>query len=55
MLQFADCQPGYEIRPRVEGDLYTCSCVDTDFDVLNCDDDEVIVLRVSASCVCVCV
>ena len=38
-----NCQPGYELR-RQNNQLYTCQCVDTDFYILNCEE-EVIVLR----------
>jgi len=47
-LQFENCQPGFELKPRAEGDnLLVCACVDSDFNVLTCDEAEnVIVLRV---------
>ena len=47
-LQFANCQPGYVLKPREDGDkLLTCACVDSDFDIQACDDKENdIVLRV---------
>jgi len=47
-LQFENCQPGFKLKPRAEGDnLLVCACVDSDLDVLTCDEAEkVIVLRV---------
>ena len=47
-LQFVNCQPGYVLKPREDGDkLLTCACVDSDFDIQACDEKEDdIVLRV---------
>ena len=47
-VQFANCQPGYELKQREDGDkLLTCTCVDSGFDIQACDEKEkVIVLRV---------
>ena len=47
-LQFANCQPGYELKQREDGDkLLTCTCVESDFDIQACDEKgKVIVLRV---------
>ena len=47
-LEFENCQPGFELKQRSEGDnLLVCACVDSDFYVLTCDEAEnVIVLRV---------
>lgn len=36
------CQPGFELREQ--NSLFTCRCTDSDFYILNCEED-VIVLR----------
>ena len=41
-MSLANCQPGYQLRQQ--NNLYTCQCTDSDFYILNCEE-EVIVLR----------
>ena len=44
-MSFVYCQPGFELRNRVDGDkLVSCLCVRDNFDILNCEED-VVILR----------
>lgn len=44
-MSFVNCQPGFELRNREDGDkLVSCLCVRDNDDILNCEDD-VIILR----------